>query len=46
MKKPSKKKSSWSRREDDLLLQAYKKFQGSWTKIASFVGGDKTAKDC
>jgi hypothetical protein len=46
MKKTSKKKSGWSRKEDDLLLQAYKKFKGSWTKIASFVGNDKSGKDC
>jgi hypothetical protein len=46
MKKTSKKKSGWSRKEDDLLLSAYKKFKGSWTKIAAAVGNDKTTKDC
>lgn len=48
MKKSKKSgtSSSWSRKEDDILLYAYKKFPRNWTKIASIVGNDKTVKDC
>ena len=41
-----KKLSDWTKREDEMLMNACQNFKGNWGKISEMVGTNKDAKDC